>query len=195
MSLHRSVLTLALFLSIGTGCHESDDVMTPPSQTVTVELHYDGDNATAPNLPAATYKAAARFTTAQTGDVAGGDLVEILFFIQSVPDNCQVNVYGPGTADSPGALLYAEDVTAGILANDWNSHVLPNPVAIPNGDLWITIEFTHATSLRVIGCDAGPVVPDGDWLFSSADATWLPFNQRFSASINWNIRGIAEVTR
>jgi len=195
MSRHTRVLTLALLLSIGPGCHESDDVMTPPPQTVTVELRYDGDNATAPNLPAATYEAAARFTTAQTGDVAGGELVEILFYIQSAPDNCQVKVYGPGAADSPGALLYVANVNAGILANDWNSHVLANPVAIPDGDLWITIEFAHATTLRVIGCDAGPVVPDGDWLFSSADAIWLPFNQRFSASINWNIRGIAEVTR
>jgi hypothetical protein len=183
-----------LFLVVGSGCHESNNVMTPPN-TVMVELRHDGNNVTAPNLPAAGYEAGARFVPAQTGAVAGGELVEIQFFIQSLPDACQVKVYGPGVADFPGALLYSADVTPGLVANNWNSHMLQTPVAIPTGDLWISVEFMHSTSLRVIGCDAGPAVPDGDWLFSSTDSDWIPFSQRFAASVNWNIRGIAQVTQ
>jgi len=78
--------------------------------------------------------------------------------------------------------------------NDWNSHVLPTPVSVPAGDLWVSLEFTHAAPLRVIGCDAGPAAPDGDWLYSSTDGTWLTFGQRFAGSVNWNIRAVIEVT-
>ena len=36
-------------------------------------------------------------------------------------------------------------------------------------------------------------VTDGDWLFSSADGMWTPFNQRVAVSVNWNVRGIVEI--
>ena len=91
MSRRIPVLTLALIFLIVPGCHDHDNIITPP-QTVTVELRYDGDNDTAPNLPIATYEAAARFTTAQTGTVTGGELLEVLFYIQSAPDDCRVKV-------------------------------------------------------------------------------------------------------
>ncbi len=190
------ILALALLilpaLAIVVGC-DDDDVVTPP-QTVTVELRYDGDTVTAPNLPAATWEAAARFTPAQTSSVSGGELVEIRFYIQSLPDDAQLKVYGPGTAGSPGALLYATNVTADLVADSWNSHVPQTGVSLPSGDVWVSVEFTQDSSRRVIGCDAGPAVTDGDWLFSSTDTMWIPFGQRFSGSINWNIRATAEAT-
>jgi hypothetical protein len=156
------------------------------------ELRYDADNANAPNLPAATYEAAARFTAAQTAALAGGELIEVEFYILFLPTSATLKVYDAGTATSPGALLYSADVTASVTQTSWTTHVLTTPVAIAGGDLWIAIEFTHALSQRVIGCDPGPAVPDGDWLYSSSDGMWTPFNQRFPVSVNWNIRGIVE---
>lgn len=181
---------------LAAACPAGDGVVTPPSgstQTQTVELKYDGPNAQAPLLAAATYEAAARFTTTQTAPLAGGRLTEIQFYFVEAPAGCKVKVYAAGSATSPGALLYEADVTASSAPNTWNSHTLQGDVTVPNGDLWIGIEFTQALSQRVIGCDQGPVIPGGDWLYASTDGSWITFTQRFSGNVNWNIRGLVEV--
>ena len=175
---------------LAAGCRSSTTIPNSPPQRFA--LRYDADNANAPNLPAATYEAAARFPAAQITALAGGVLVEVEFYIQFLPTSATLKVYDAGTSTSPGALLYSADVTASVTQTAWTTHVLATPVAIAGGDLWIAIEFTHAVSQRVIGCDPGPAVPDGDWLYSSADGMWTPFNQRFPVSVNWNIRGIVE---
>jgi len=172
-----------------TGCRSST-ISNPPQL---FELRHDADNANAPNLPAATYEAAARFTAAQTAALLGGKLIEVDFFIQFLPASAMLKVYDAGTAGAPGALLYSADVTASLTQAAWTTHMLTAPVTISGGDVWIAVEFTHAVSQRVIGCDPGPAVPDGDWLFSSADGMWMPFNLRFPVSVNWNIRGRVEL--
>jgi hypothetical protein len=182
---------LALLLLTGAACSDDDgDVLDGDG---TVLLHYDGDNVTAPLLAGATYEAAARFTIAQTDDVSDGELTEVRFYIASPPASCTVKVYAGGTASSPGAVLYSEDVTAEIVADSWNEHVLGDPVDIPNDDLWIGIEFSHVGPQSTIGCDAGPAAGNGDWLYSSIDDDWIPFDQRTAASINWNIRGKVKI--
>jgi hypothetical protein len=184
------VAVLAACLLVA-GCHH--DTLAP--QTMTVQLRHDGANVNAPNLVAASYEAAARFTSAQTGAVAGGSLTEVEFYLAFAPASVAVKIYGPGTATSPGSLLYSADVTAGATPNDWNRHTLQTPLAVPAGDLWIAVAFTHPTTQKTIGCDAGPAQTDGDWLYASTDGTWTPFNQRFAISINWNIRGTVEITQ
>ncbi len=189
------VLVLGLLLLVGSGCSDDDDVTDPDGDTFSVELHYDAPNDSSPNLAGATYEAAARFTTVQTGGLVGGVLTEVRFYIDTLPTSCRVKIYGANTATAPGALLYTSpDVTAGLVADGWNTHVLTSGVTVPNGDLWISIEFTHAGLQATIGCDPGPAVPDGDWLFSSTDGNWTPFNDRFAVSVNWNIRGIVRIT-
>jgi len=187
----RSPLALALAaVLVSTGCPSSNIVLnTPPQQ---FELRHDGDNATAPNLPPDTYEAAARFTAAQTASLTGGQLIEVQFYIFLVPASARVKIYDAGTSTSPGALIYSADVTGQITQTAFSTHTLSTPVAIGGGDLWIAIEFTHAAPQRVIGCDPGPAVADGDWLYSTLDGMWRPFNQRFPISVNWNIRGIVE---
>jgi hypothetical protein len=188
----RVVTLLAILVTalVPLGCKSSDTVINIPPQTS--ELRYDADPVTAPFLPGATYEAAARFTAAQTAALAGGQLVEVRFYIYFVPLSASVKIYDGGTSSSPGTLLYSADISADVTQTAWASHTLATPVAITGGDLWIAIEFTHALSQRVIGCDPGPNVPNGDWLYSSADGMWVPFNQRFPISVNWNIRGIVE---
>ncbi len=186
----KLTLLVATVLAMA-GCESSPTVVIAPPQRV--ELRYDADNANAPNLPPATYEAAARFTPAQTAALAGGRLIEVEFYIFFLPASATLKIYDAGTPTAPGALLYSADVTAGLAQNAWTTHVLSNPPAISGGDLWISVEFTHAVSQRTIGCDPGPAVPDGDWLYSSTDGMWIPFNQRFAVSVNWNVRGIVEI--
>jgi hypothetical protein len=201
-SRYPRVVTLALLAALVLGC-DHDDAMPdedeengPAAQSEFVELKYDSFNNDAPNLQGATFEAAARFTAAQTASLAGGMLMQVTFYIVAPPALCRVKVYGGGTATSPGALLYAGDVTASISANEWNLHYLQTPLAVPNGDLWIGIEFTPATQQRTIGCDPGPALPDGDWLRSSADGMWKRFSERFPGeSVNWNVRGVVEIAR
>lgn len=184
------IALLAPCLLVG-GCHH--DTLDPP--TMTFHLRHDGDNVNAPTLDPATYEAAARFTSAQTAAVTGGMLTEVEYHLTFAPASLEVKIYGAGTATSPGTLLYSANVAAGAMTNAWNRHTLATPLAVPTGDLWIAVRFAHASPQKTIGCDAGPAQAGGDWLYSSTDSTWTPFNQRFPISINWNIRATVEVTQ
>jgi hypothetical protein len=186
----RSAAVLLLLASAACSSGGSDSVIPPPGPNE-VELHLDGDNFSAPFLDVDTYQAAVRFTAVQTGPYAGEELTEVEFFIEDIPAGCKVKVYGQNTATAPGAQLYASaDVTGALTAHAWNTHTLNVPVVVPNGDLWIAIELTHAVSQQSIGCDPGPGVEDGRWLYSTSSPTWAPF----LAHINWNIRGVVTVT-
>lgn len=189
---NRAGLVLAtLALAGAAGCSQSDRAVTAAPRLV--ELHLDGDNASAPNLPPATWEAAARFAAALTAPLAGGELVEIDVFVETIPADARLKVYGAGTASAPGPLVYSADVLDALVPSSWITHVLPAPVAVTGGDLWIALEFTHAAPQRVIGCDPGPAVTDGDWLYASTDGTWIPFHQRFASSVNWNVRGTVRI--
>lgn len=190
-----AAIALGASLLLAADCNHND-VVQPPAQTRTVELRYDGDNASAPQLPADSYEGAARFTPTQTAGLVGGRLIEAEYYIFTAPTAIQLRVYGAGTATTPGALLYAADVTAGTVANAWNTHILPSPVTVPAGDLWISIAFSQSATQRTLGCDPGPAVPDGDWLYAAGDGNWIPLIQRYSGAvnINWNVRGVVQIT-
>ena len=167
--------------------------MVDPGPVTPGSLHYDAGNLSAPSLAAGTYEAGARFTSAQIGNRVGKQLTEVQYFIWSPAEVCSVKVYGPSSASEPGAPLYAADVTNDVHARQWNTHALAQPVTLAGTDLWICLEFSNSVGQPTVGCDPGPAVQDGDWLYSSADGQWRPLSQRFSAvSINWNIRGTVE---
>ena len=155
-------------------------------------LNYDGPNFTGPILAAGDYEAAARFTPAQTGRFEGRRLEEVTWFMGVRPASCKVHIYGPGSANSPGALLYSAEIQVdNIQVPAWNTHRLSPTLPIDGEDLWISIAFTHTQEQQSIGCDAGPNRPNGDWLFDSNDGQWETFLQRTTTeNINWNIRGV-----
>jgi hypothetical protein len=151
-------------------------------------LYYGGDQVDAPTLDAGNYQAAARFTPTKIGNLVGKTIKEIHYFILGKPDSIKVKLYGPLDEKTPGGLLYSADVTDSAVSNRWNFHTLKQSITLKNEDIWLSIEFKLMSSRKTVGCDPGPALPDGDWLYSSSDNQWTPFNKRTGTSINWTIR-------
>lgn len=172
---------LALLMS---ACKDDDDVLN--------QLSHDGANLTGPILATATWQAAARFTPAETGEFSGLRLTQVEFFMGAVPDGTDILIYGPGVNNTPGDLLYTAQVGNIVNAQEWNNHRIATPIDITGQELWIAVGLVHQANQQSIGCDAGPAVTNGDWLWSSTDSEWRTFRDRTGESINWNIRGIVE---
>ncbi len=153
-------------------------------------LQYDGENVTGPLLDAGTHEAAVRFPASLLADYDGREMTSVQWFMGGQPDVCKLVIYGQGTSSSPGAKIVDVDVTNGIATPSWNEYTLSDPIVLGGEDIWISIELLHSQTQQSIGCDAGPNRSNGDWLFSSSDSQWLPYTNRTSESINWNIRGI-----
>lgn len=181
----KNILACFLLLSLllSTAC--KDD-----SRDLEVALRYDGDNFNAPLLEADLYEAAARFPASVTGNYTGRNLTEVEYYMAGTPQQTILRVYGPGTDDEPGTILYESALSGDISQNSFNTHVLDTPVAITGEELWISIRFRNNRTLQTIGCDPGPRVPNGDFLYQESDGRWLSFAQRTGESINWNIRGV-----
>lgn len=182
-----SIFLLAFTLLI-IGCKKDDD---PRLSADT--LHYDADNVNAPQLPAGTYEAAAKFTTGKIQRFQGKQLTEVNMYIQSVPTNVELRIYGQGTGNAPGNILYTADWN-GLNRDSWNDHTLTTPLDITGEEIWISVVYTHTSDLRTIGCDPGPADENGDWLKSYDNGSWTSLRSFTSdeVNINWNIRGQTE---
>lgn len=185
------LLALAVALATVPACDNGGNDEMMPQAGGPILLHYDGPHDASPLLAGGTtYEAAARFPSSGISSLAGAKLTAVQFYIQSVPDSCRVKIYDAGTAGTPGALLYEQDVTTAVAGASWNTHALTSDVTLSGDDLWISIEFRDTSTQPTIGCDPGPAVPDGNWLYRSSTLTWNPF----TVSINWNVRGVVELT-
>ncbi len=173
------------FLTNLIGCGESS---TEPVDGVS--LQYDAGPLSAPFLAAGTHQAAVRFTDAEIGDLAGREILQIQFFIVERPENCTIRIYGQGTDSTPGTQLYSANLGDNVDEGDWNYHTLNQSLQLSSDDIWISVEFSHSDRKATFGCDPGPAVMDGDWLYSNSDQQWLPLSQRTTTSINWNLRAI-----
>lgn len=184
----RGIAATAVAVVLVAGC--GDDSSPPPTDPGIVApstLRYDGDNLSAPTLAAGGYEAGARFTGVQIGNRVGKHLTEVSYYISTPAEVCSVMVYGAFDATKPGTRLYAADVTSQVQDHQWNTHTLSQPIALTGEDVWVCLQFSNSVSRATLGCDPGPAVTDGDWLYATSDATWAPLNQRFGISINWNI--------
>ncbi|RMG84509.1 MAG: hypothetical protein D6714_07770, partial [Bacteroidetes bacterium] len=152
-------------------------------------LNYDGDNFAAPLLPAGSYEAAARFTFNKLERFIGREIYEVNMFIQEIPTNVELRIYGEGTDTSPGALLYTQNWN-GLNANSWNDLTLTTPLEITGEELWLSVRFDLPGDMRTVGCDPGPANPNGDWTLDYSFGTWETLRD-FSlgeVDINWNLR-------
>lgn len=151
-------------------------------------LQLDGDNFSGPLLEAGAHEMAVRFTSDATSRFQGKQLTAVRWFTGPRPATTEVRVYGPGSGNTPGALLFSKNVSSSVRPQSWNEYELDTPVDITGEELWISIAFTQTESGQSIGCDSGPNKPGGDWLFS-IDSEWRTYIQRTGESVNWNIRG------
>jgi len=197
----RIALIFLLFYSLSCGKDDTTSPSTyvappppppttpPPWCTANCKLlYYGGDYQDAPTIDAGAYEAAARFTPAKIDILVGKTIKEIVFFIIQKPDSIKLKLYGPLNEKTPGNLLYSADVTSTAEPSKWNVHTLTQPVVLKNEDIWLSIEFKLTSSRKTVGCDPGPAIIDGDWLYSSADSQWIAFNKRTGTSINWTLR-------
>lgn len=186
---------LAFILCIGlltfSAC-EKDEPNTGPGGTELLRL--DGERANSPILPGGTYEHAVKFPSSLTSLYDGDLLTGVQVEMNDVPSNMEVIIYGPGTsATVPGIELYA-GVISGLTPNALNNIEFneQDQILIGRSDLWISMKYTISSPTQVIGCDAGPRDPNGDYL--NDNGAWTTFADfTGSESINWNIRGI--VTR
>ena len=169
-------------------CNNSND---PEPTLPTPNLNYDGPNQSAPLLDPGNYEAAVRFTSAETSPFANRNLTSIQFFVQDAPALCVIAVYGEGSPGEPGNLLYEQEVTNGVTAGTWNQYNFTTPIPITGEDLWLSIIVEHDRRMASIGCDPGPAVANGDWLWVDDQNDWITLREHTNqaVNINWNIRG------
>lgn len=158
-------------------------------RSIEAALRLDGANERSPSLPANTYEAAVRFSENVISPFVGQNLTEVSYFMANTPQQTTLIIYSGGTATQPGQVVYEASLTGTITQNTFNNHVLSEPLAITGDPLWISIKMRQNRTLETIGCDAGPGVEGGAWLYQESDGRWLTFQQRSTESINWNIRG------
>jgi len=180
------ILLLLLTIGLTTFSCKKEEILEETN------LFYDNGVNTAPVLNTGTYEAMARFPTSETNDFEGQNLEEIVFYLSDLPDQCEVIIYGEGTATTPNTILYQSDVTNNLESSAWNSHTLSTPIAITGEDIWIGVRLVHNSNIASIGCDTGPANINGDYLWADGDNTWMTFRERTEGevNINWNIRGV-----
>ena len=169
---------------------DPDYVNGEPNSNVSddVILNYDGENNDAIGLTdGGTFQVCAMFPASMVGQYTGMELTEMDVYINDAPDDMTLKIYGQGSANAPGALIYEQAVTPTAIA--WNTISLDTPVTISGGDIWVGYELTHTAGFFVAGTDAGPAVLNGDWI--STGATWDRLSV-LGLDYNWNIRAKLE---
>ena len=156
-------------------------------------LRYDGENFTSPQFPAGDHEAAARFPSFVTDEFQGQMLTGVQVVIYSIPQEIFLNIYDNGSAAGPDFPIERINITNNLTANGVNTLTFDNPLPITS-EMWIGISWTSNRTEQVIGCDAGPANPNGDWIFSTTDqGGWTSFRDLSGGeSVNWNIRGIVQ---
>jgi len=180
---------LLLCLSISVFSCGDDDLVPPDGEVV---LNYDGPNQSGPLLAAGDYEAAVKFPASTMADHKDKKLKEVELFIGLLPQNVTLVVYGAGADDAPGEELYSADLTSSINEGNWVVHRPTTDIVLDGEDIWVSARLVHAGEQQSIGCDVGPGVTNGDWLYDGAAGTWAPYKDTTPESVNWNIRAVVE---
>lgn len=150
-------------------------------------INLDGDNANAPLLEVGLNEASVQFSASVLSDFVDREIKSVRFYLYDVPDQTSVFIYD-GNGTQPGGVIYSADFSSSASANGWNIHVLPTPIPIDGSELWVSVKMDDTESIQAIGCDAGPAVSGGDWLFEGSTGSWTPLEilllQRVSTGIS-----------
>lgn len=184
------ILLISIFLTFVFGCKKASEEEIL-QKDITTTISYDRGNFTAPRFSRGTYETAAKFTGPIIKTYTGYIIKEVDFFLAGTPTNCNIKIYATGENDSPGELLYSEQLTELMSVNSWNKHTLINPIEITGEEIWVSLEFTVNGAQLAIGCDPGPRNINGDWVYQKELEEWNTFHELTGGeSVNWNIRAI-----
>ncbi|HZK07905.1 MAG TPA: choice-of-anchor J domain-containing protein [Bacteroidales bacterium] len=154
-------------------------------------LHYDGDNAEAVGLmDGGSMFAAARFPSEMVYPFAGATLQSVDFYVNDLPNESTLVIWGPGTTTTPGQVLHVQPFDAAPL--EWNTITLDTPLELESTDIWIGVNYIHNAGMWVAGLDAGPANPNGDWVSMDGE-TWEHLSDA-GLNNNLNIRGLLQLT-
>lgn len=182
---------LFLFLSLAVilpACKDDDDVTGQVGNV----LQYDGDNLSAPVFEVGVSEPAVYFPSSFLTPFIGKKISGIEFFVAEIPAEMEIKVLKAGANNIPGDAIVQDDITGlNIQGTSWNEWPLTDPIEITGEGLWLAIRVKHDNAdERSIGCDTGPAVTNGDWIFSDTDNDWKTLRERTNnaVNINWNIR-------
>jgi len=183
-----SAALLVLVAAFGfTACEDDDFEDEQPRVAI---LNLDGPNVTGPIVAAGTHRFGVQFYEEDLEGLDGRELTAIRVFVGLSPVSMRLSVHAGGDV-VPGQELSALNILGDITERSFVDYELVTPVTISDDDvLWLVAEVELDREQQVIGCDAGPAVEGGDWLWSGD--RWLTYRERTSESINWNIRGVVE---
>ena len=190
----RSVLLLSVLVLLSCRKDEEEPIVTEST------LHYDGTNQSAPILARGISYAAVKFPRylIQSSNLTGKKLTSVDFYVSQRPDGFKLLVFAWNASDPdlPGNLIY-ETILNKVSNNSWNTYQLDALTEVIDDGFWVAFEIEVGDrDLRVIGCDTGPRIPNGDMygLFGNNNPGWTTFYD-FSeeeVNINWNIRAHVE---
>lgn len=180
----RMLLLVFTALSL-VACQDDDDL-----QGAGNVLNLDGPNVTGPILEAGTHRFAVQFYEEDLDPFAGQSLGGLRIFVGQAPASMRLSVYRGGEA-SPSREVTALNVTSFGQVRRFIDYRLPDLVPIDPGTfLWVEAEVELLEAQQSIGCDDGPAIEGGDWLWSGD--RYIPYIERTGESVNWNIRGLVE---
>lgn len=154
-----------------------------------VTLTYSGENASAIGLTSANqWRVAARFPAEMTVPYNGMYLTAVDVFINDPADDHKIMIWDMGSINlpGPGELIYEQGFFPNI--GTWTTVVLTEPVYVNGRDLWVGYWMDQPAGIFPAGVDAGPAVPDGDWISSGPGWSHLSSNPDLNA--NWNIKAL-----
>lgn len=147
-------------------------------------LHYDGNNFDGIGTGSAgTYEAYAFFSAAQLApyNSAGNTITSVDIFVKGVDKVASTTIKFRATQTTTA---YSQAFTA---TEGWNNIVLTTPFPIPATNLYIGYECVALSGGFPLGCDAGPVNTNGNWIVYGA--SWGHLTDLNAAmTYNWNIR-------
>ena|GEM_PF-1157703 len=161
----------------------SQTATTSDPKVIIDTLHYDGANFDGVGLGSAgTFEVYAFFSAAQLAshNAAGNTIKSIDLFIKGVSYATSTTIK---IRPNQSSVSYSQTFTP---VEGWNNVVLTTPFPIPANDLYIGYELVASGGFP-LGCDAGPVNTNANWIVYSS--TWLHLTDLNAAmTYNWNIR-------
>jgi hypothetical protein len=192
-----TILLLSIFLfSFSSFAQEfsvkkNENIDTSPRELI--ELGWDGVNTNAIGAANADFIVATKLTPSMLTPYIGKGLVRVKFYIRdlTVGNTVTVKVYAAGTATAPGAEIHSAPMT--VTANSWMTYTLPAYIDITGTDIWLGVRGTSLADPNQYwaGCDAGPNLPNGQYMyFNNAWTTLAALNP--ALTFNWNLRGVID---